>query len=206
MKQIENGSDFKALYSKTVKECVSLVDKECELEQEQISLALKMGEKIEQLVATEGEAVIKKLARDIFKERQKIIPPSKLFEYRQLFLDLGSMETVKTLVEKSLNDVTMDSLIKIARNGKETDGVRQSPRNEIVATLYKALNCLNRVERMLDEKGLSDDELAEILKAAESVKDKAGSVLRTVEGNDGKRQLDMFRSAENSHRSCVALQ
>jgi len=60
--------DLESLYLKTVKECVSLMEEECKHEQEQIRVALAMGEKIDHLVAgtAEGEAIIKNLARDIF--------------------------------------------------------------------------------------------------------------------------------------------
>jgi hypothetical protein len=202
---LKSKGDFESLYSKTVKECVSLVDEECKLEQEQISLALKMGKKIDQLVtdAAQGEAIIPKLARDIFKERQKIIPASKLFEYRQLYLNLGSMETVKTLAATALNDVSLYSLLKSTGVAKGATDGSNLQKSEIVSILDRVVKSLDRVDRMLQSRQLNDDELAEIQKIMGVVQDKAGSLFKAVQVSSGQGQMDLFRTVTGSDGSAM---
>ena len=62
-------------------------------------LALEIGKKVDELAARspDNEILFKRLSRDIFRLRGKIISPSRIYEYQQLYLNFHSMDTVTTM-------------------------------------------------------------------------------------------------------------
>lgn len=181
-------------YNKILEECISLVEKATQNEQKQIGLALEIGKKINQLVtgAEDGDATLKKLARDIFRARGKLVPPSRLYEYHQLYLNFGSMETIKSIADKSLNDISVNMLLKIPEHPKEADKVND-PRNvDHTEALVRVIKLLARFETKLEGYQLNEEKLVEVVKSLETIRDKTDSVLNAVREHTVKSQMDLF--------------
>ena len=193
---METKSDFKRFYAQILNECISLMAEESQHEQEQIRIALEIGQKINQLMAEAAgnETVIKNLARDICRERGKMVSPSRLDEYRQLYLNLGSMETVNSLAERALNDISLSTLSKWTADGKKDIGNRGgAPTTNIVTFLEKVTRLLTRVETILEDQELNEEELASAINSIESVHSRANAVYKAIHGYGGPRQMDFFK-------------
>ena len=193
---METKSDFKRFYAETLKECISLIEEESKHEHEQIRVALEVGRKIDQLMseaAEDDETILKNFARDVSRARGKMISSSKLCEYRQLYLNLGSMETVNAITDRALNDVSMSALFKLSDDEKNTSSRNGVPSANMVSILEKILRLLTRAETQLEDKEINEADWTAVMNNMELIHSKANSIYQKIQGYSGPRQMDFFR-------------
>jgi len=191
---MKTENEFETTYAETLKECIELLNQENYHEREKISLSIEIGKKVDELAAKAPNKnfLFKRLSRDILKARGKVISPSKIAEYQQLYLNFQSMDIVTTMEKSLVNDVTVGMLTEIALN----DGRQKSKPSEDAFPLLTILNrtsrLLNRFEVDMEEKQPEGQELTEILKELEAIVCKTGTILNTVKNTGGRAQMDMF--------------
>jgi hypothetical protein len=190
-----DNNDFELQYANVLKECITLIEEENRHEREQVSLALKIGEKVNEIVDNieDEDAVFKRLARDIFKTRGKFIAPSKISEYRQLYLNFESMDTVSVIGNSMMNDLTVGLLTEIASkdmNPQRKSKVDESP---LLTMLKRAVRFLDRFEVAIEENQPDEKDMAMIIQELELIRAKDESLLHAVRHTGGKSQLDLFK-------------
>ncbi len=198
---MKSDSDFELRYASVLKECITLIEEESRHEQDQISLALKIGEKINGIVdlAEEKEAVFKRLARDIFKTRGKIVTASKISEYRQLYLNFQSMDTVTTLGKSMMNDMTIGMLAEMTQREGKPGSKSKEDDCPLLTMLKKVNRLLDRFEvAMEDNRSDDDNNLARIIEELKLVDARSKAILDAVQNAGGRSQLDLFRQAFSS--------
>jgi len=187
--------DFELQYTDTLKKCVALIEEDTRYEREQISLALKIGKEVDVLVAEieDKDAIFKRLSRDIFRARGKVISPSKISEYQQLYLNFHSMDTVSDKETSMMNDITVDMLCEIAsKNGRQGSKSKNVTSPEL-SMLRKVTRLLDRFEAAMDDKQPDDNDLAEILEELKLIAGKSEAILNAVQNAAGRSQLDLFK-------------
>ena len=192
---MKSDSDFELKYADVLKECIKLFDEESQHEKKQISLALRIGKRVNEIAEQieDKETVFKRLARDIFKARGKIVAPSKISEYRQLYLNFQSMDTI-TIIEKSMmSDVTVGMLTEMALKEDQAANKNKKDESPLLAMLTKANRLLDKFEVTMEDNQPDDKELPKILEELELIVRKAQTSLNTTKNAGGNRQMDLFR-------------
>jgi hypothetical protein len=187
--------DFELQYTDTLKKCVALIEEETRYEREQISLALRIGKEVDVLVTQveDEDAIFKRLSRDIFRARGKAISPSKISEYRQLYLNFESMDEVSTKEATMMKDVTVGMLTEIAsKDGRQGSKSKNLTSPELIM-LRKVNRLLDRFEATLDDKQPDDNDLSEILEELKLIGGKSEAILNTMQNAGGRSQLDLFK-------------
>jgi hypothetical protein len=195
---MKKNDEFDLLYAAALKECIDLIEEGSLHEKEQISLAIRIGAKVDELTAAveDKESVFKRLARDIFRARGKVVNPSKVAEYRQLYLNFQPIDTVTTMEQSLMNDVTVRMLTEIALN----DG---RPKNKPAENVFLFLRVLRKAgclldgfEPYLEEKQPDGQEATEIIKELEALRTKADTLLNAVQNSEGRSQLDFLKKPD----------
>lgn len=200
---MKGDSDFELQYADVLKECIKLFEEESRYEKEQISLALRVGAKVNKIVdhIEDKEAVFKRLARDIFKARGKLVTPSKISEYRQLYLNFQSIDTVTTLGKSMMNDITVGMLTEMALKDEGRGGKPRENESPLLTMLKKAHCLLDRIEVTIEDKQPEDEELAKIFEELEMIGGKAQTILNAVRNDGGRNQMDLFKRRDTSAHS-----
>lgn len=188
-------SDFELQYADVLKECIKLFEEESHYEKEQISLALKIGKKVNKIVdhIEDKEAVFKRLARDMFKARGKLVTPSKISEYRQLYLNFQSMDTVTTMGKSMMNDVSVGMLTEMALKDERPESKPKGDESPLLTMLKKAHRLLDRFEMTIEDKQPDDEELMKIFEELDLIGGKAQTILNAVRNDGGRNQMDLFK-------------
>ncbi len=188
--------DRESIYLDILAECISILDKVNQNEQAQISLKLEIGKKIDLLVSEEadGDAIIKKLARDIGKTRGKIILTSQLYEYRQLYLNFGNVQTIKSIAGKSMTDISTEMLLGLAGKSEEAVEDDKKKNEDLLSVLAKVLKFLTKFETRLEDREFNVKVLAEATRNVELIQNKTNSILHIIRNYGGKNQMDLFTS------------
>ena len=187
--------DFELQYTDTLKKCVALIEEETRYEREQISLALNIGKEVDVLVARveDKDAIFQRLSRDIFRARGKVISPSKISEYQQLYLNFHSMDAISAKNMSMMNDITVGMLCEMAsKNGRQGSKSKNLISPELIM-LRKVNRLLDRFEAALDDKQPDDNDLSEILEDLKLIGGKCETILNTVQNAGGRSQLDLFK-------------
>lgn len=191
--------DFESKYQNVLRECIALFDEEVRYEKEQIALALKIGERVNRIVDNieDNDAIFKRISRDIFRARGKLIPPFKISEYRQLYLNFQSMDTVSSMEKSLMSDITIGTLTGIAlrddRHGKKA----KEDVSPLLTMLKKANRLLDRFEVAMEDNQPDDKDLARILDELKLISGKSETILNSAKKTDGMSQLDLFWAYHN---------
>lgn len=186
-------TDIEVLYAKTLKDCISLVEEIAEHEQEQIALTLEMGKKVNVLTdkVPDEEEPLKRLSRDIFIARGKMVSPQKLSECQQLYLKFETIEAVNELSGKMLNDITAETLLKTAQKQEKKSNGTEGP-DPLESVLERVGKLLNRFERIMNDEEPSREKATGYIRKIEGIQDKITSIIGSLQNRDGKNQIDMF--------------
>ncbi len=187
-------SDFELQYVDALKECIALFEEESRHEKQQISLALRIGEKVNTIVdhIEDKEAVFKRLARDIFKARGKLVTPSKIAEYRQLYLNFHSMDTVETMGKAMIGDITVGMLTDIALKDGRPESKPKGDDSPLLILLKKANRLLDKFEVAMEDKQPDDKDLVKIIEELKLIVWKSEAILNAVQNGGGRCQMDIF--------------
>lgn len=188
-------SDFELKYEDVLRECIILFDEESRHEKEQISLALKIGEKVNEIVdrIEDKEAIFKRMSRDIFRARKKLVTPSKIAEYRQLYLNFQSMDIVTSMEKSLMNDVTVGMLTEMALKGGQSESKPIQDTSPLLTMLKKAKRLLDKFEMNMEDKQPDDNDLAKIIEELRLIGWKSEAILNAVQNGGGRSQLDFFK-------------
>lgn len=172
---MKTKNDFETTYDRALKECIALLNQESNYEKEKISLAFEIGKKTNELVTLshDKEIIFKRLSRDIFKERGKVISPSKIAEYQQFYLNFQSMDIVTAMEKTLMNDVTIGMLTEMALKDGLPENKPTPDASPLLTILKKANRLLNRFEVAMEDKHPEDEELPKILTELVLIKEKA---------------------------------
>lgn len=190
-------SDFEVQYAQALKECLVLIEEESRHEKEQISLALRIGEKVNKIVEhmEDKESIFKRMARDIFSTRGKLVTPTKISGYRQLYLNFQSMDTISTMGKSMITDLSVDMLTEIALKDELSESRPQENGSPLLTMLKKANRLLYRFEVVIEDKQPDDKDLVKILEELKLICEKSGAILNTVQHTGGRSQLDFFKKS-----------
>lgn len=199
------NADHESFYESILEECIAFLEEVTQTEEKKICSEMEIGKRIDRLVG-EGEnddAVIKRLARDIAKMRGKIILTSKLYEYRQLYLNFRNIETIRRIAANSLTDISTGMLLGLTGGSKEAGDEDTTNKNDFVSPLIKVLKLLTGFTAKIEDRELSKKELSEVAKNLESIRDKTDSILHVVQNYEGRCQMDLFKGGSIvDNRSC----
>ncbi len=194
---MKTDSDFELRYAEVLKKCIKLFDEESQHEKEKISLALKIGEKVNKIANCinddESEAIFKRLSRDIFKTRKKIITPSKISEYRQLYLNFQSMDIVTSMEKSLMNDVNLKMLVDIALKDRRPKNKPQKDDSPFLTMLIKAFRLLDRFEIAIEDKQPDDNDMPKLVEKLELITEKVQTILNDLQNYRGRGQMDFFK-------------
>lgn len=192
---MKTDRDFEKLYAATLAECLALIEKECQHEKEQISLAIRIGKEVDLLVGhlEDTEAVFTRLSRDIFRARGKSVSPSRIAEYRQLYLKFESMDAVADMETSLINDLTVGTLTGIASKQEGQGSKPKEHASPQLIILRKASRLLDKFETTLDDKRPDDSDMAGILEELKLISGKIEVILNGMQNAGGKSQLDLFK-------------
>jgi hypothetical protein len=187
--------DFELKYRNVLKECIALFEEESRHEKEQISLAIKIGEKINEIADSveDKDAIFKKISRDIFRARKKVITPSKIAEYRQLYLNFQSMETVETMAKAVMSDMTVGMLTEMALKDGQSKSKPKGDDSALLTMLKKANRLLDKIEITIEEKQPDDEDIGKILDEMDIINSRAQTILKTLRNGRGRGQMDIFK-------------
>ena len=197
---MKTKNEFETSYAKTLKECITLIDQENHHEKEKISLALEIGKKVDELAAQspDNEILFKRLSRDIFRVRGKIISPSRIYEYQQLYLNFHSMDTVTTMATSMMSDVTVGMLTEMALEDGRPESKPTQDASPLLMMLKKANRLLDRFEVTIEDKQPEDKELSKILEELKLIGGKSEAILNAVQNAGDRSQLDLFKRRDTS--------
>jgi hypothetical protein len=201
---MKTDKDFELQYANVLKECIALFDEESQHEKEQISLAIKIGERVNEIVDSieDKDAIFKRISRDIFRARGKLVTPSKIAEYRQLYLNFHLMDTVTSLEKSLMGDVSVGMLTQIAL--KDDNPARKTKENvsPLLTMLKKVSRLLDRFEVAIEDTEPDDRDIEKALAELEVIHSKTLTILNSLRNSGGKCQMDLFRK-RRTHESVL---
>lgn len=183
-------NEFEMTYAKVVKECVALLNQEADYEKKKIALALEIGKKVDELLnlsQDDKDRIIKRLSRDISKERGKVISQSKIEAYQQLYLNFKAMDVVTSMEKSLMNDITVDMLTEMTLKDKQLEGKSAQEMSPLLSMLKKAHRILDRFEVLIKEKQPEDDVILKISTELQLIEEKSRTIINTL-NNGGKQQ------------------
>lgn len=190
------------IYKKNLKECIVLFDLETQKERGKIAIALEIGKKIDELLSGgfDKEAVFKRLTRDIFKARHKVVSLLKIAEYHQLYLDFGSMEVINSIEKTLLSDITMVALNRITVNESGRKGSYEVRHiNPLFEIFQKVGRLLGRVEAIIDDHDLTGADVLEINGLLDGLHEKMQEISMAITGGENRGQVRLFGRGLLSH-------
>jgi len=149
------------IYQEVLRECINLIKKMNDYQQEQIFLAFEIGKNVDQLLKeySSDDSVLKRLSREISKQLGKFFEPSRFIQYQQLYLNFGTVESIREKT-KIMNEIDINILLKIIPNSKN-----KNHKNDIsifIKMLKKIEKLSEKLNNLLYEKTPTDEEIEEI--------------------------------------------
>jgi len=159
------------IYREVLTQCINLLKKMSDYEEEQILLAFEIGKNVDKLLKeySSDDSVIKRLSREISKQLGKFFEPSIFIQYQQLYLNFGTIESIKEKT-KIMNEIDMNTLLEIVSKSKNNQTKNHQNNISIFITILKKIERLSeKLNNLLYEKTPSDEEIEEIKKIKELI-------------------------------------
>jgi len=152
------------IYQEVLMQCINLIKKMNDYQQEQIFLAFEIGKNVDQLLKeySSDDSVLKRLSREISKQLGKFFEPSRFIQYQQLYLNFGTVESIREKT-KIMNEIDINILLKIIPNSKNNQN--KNIKNDIsifIKMLKKIEKLSEKLNNLLYEKTPTDEEIEEI--------------------------------------------
>ena len=152
------------IYQEVLMQCINLIKKMNDYEQEQIFLAFEIGKNVDLLLKeySSDDSVLTKFAREISKQLGKFFEPSRFIQYQQLYLNFGIVESIRETT-KIMNEIDINILLKIIPNSKNNQN--KNLKNDIsifIKMLKKIEKISEKLNNLLYEKTPTDEEIEEI--------------------------------------------
>ncbi|WP_297213466.1 MULTISPECIES: hypothetical protein [Thermodesulfovibrio] len=180
-----------SLYEEVLKDCLSLLQKFANHEEEKIGIAIEIGKTVNSLIEkTQDTFILQKLSRDISQKTGKLYLPSQFSQFHQLYLNFQDMEQVKEKTKNILNQLSLDLLFTISNTeSKKNNKENQNPYFLILRRIEKLLI---KLDILVDEKSPTEDDLKEILKKLKLLQDKFDEITKNIQAPRESSQLSIF--------------
>lgn len=186
-----------SLYEEVLKDCLSLLQKFANHEEQKIVIAIEIGKTVNSLIEkTQDTFILKKLSRDISQRTGKLYLPSQFSQFHQLYLNFQDMEQVKEQTKNILNQISLDLLFKIS--SIETKKNTKENHNPYFLILRRIDKLLIKLDILADEKSPTENDLREILKKITLLKDKFDKIIKKLQSPEGSSQLSIFEEMDKN--------
>jgi len=179
------------LYGEILEQCVELLQKAQDHEEQKIRLLLQVGEKVDTLMNQTGEQekLLKRLSRDISVRRGRLVLPAELKEFRQLYLSFGETFYNGT-PGKLVTGQTLEALRELVRNRvkKKSHDRKSVPLNVVKKINNHIRNLLSKLEEWNPDEG----EIQEFRDQVEVMKALIFDVVKFVNVLGTSKQLSLF--------------
>lgn len=186
-----------SLYEEVLKDCLYLLQKFANHEEQKIAIAIEIGKAVNTLIEnTQDTFILKKLSRDISQKTGKLYLPSQFSQLHQLYLNFQDMEKVKEQTKNILNQISLDLLLKISNT--ETKKNTKENQNPYFLILRRIDKLLIKLDILVYEKSPTEDDLREILKKLTLLKDKFDKIIKNLQSTSGSSQLSIFEEMDKN--------
>lgn len=182
-----------SLYEEVLKDCLSLLQKFANHEEQKIEIAIEIGKTLNSLIEnTQDASILKKLSRDISLKTGKLYLPSQFSKFHQLYLNFHNIDQVKEKTKSILNQLSLDLLLKIFDINKKSEKNPGEKQNPYFSILHRIEKLIIKLDILIDEQCPTEDDQKQILERIKLLKDKFDEIAKNLQSLRKNSQLYIF--------------
>lgn len=190
MTQKEKITD--GVYEEVLEKSLLLLQKFANHEEQKIEIGIEIGKTVNLLIEKQQDtSILKKLSRDITRKTGKLYLPTHFLSFHQLFLNFHNMKQVKEKTKNIVNQLSLDLLFKISNTDKKSENHNEK-QNSYFLILRRIEKLLVKLDISINEQFPTEDDLTEILKKIELLRNKCDEIIKNLQSPKKATQISIF--------------